>query len=155
MNRRETGFGLNMGPGGRSVAHHGEELRLVGRSQNVGHPFHRTDFIGAQFRKATGYRDFGLRMQAVDTVDELTAFLFGVGRYRAGVDDVEVGRFVGRYDRVAGLLEAFGQGRTFGEIELAAQRMEGDSFQSVQGRCLALDRQGLKLTKIAFSVKNA
>ena len=56
--------------------------------------------------------------------DEVAAFLVGVLRDGAAVDDANIGFVVGSHAHETALLERTGDGGTLRKVELAAQRMK-------------------------------
>ena len=62
--------------------------------------------------------------------DDFAAFLIGILRHRAGVDNKDIGLLVEFHALVALLLHHPGEGRGFREIQLAAKRIECHFFHN-------------------------
>jgi hypothetical protein len=79
-------------------------------------------------RVTAGDDDVCFRRGAQGAADNLAAFSVRPFGDTAGVEDKYVGRFIGLHDRETAFEELSADGRSLGEIELAAERVKGDFF---------------------------
>lgn len=103
----------------------GEQLSLRRVSEHDIHAFDPAYRAGFQLGIAARDGDDGIGVRAGQLSDKVAAFLIGVFRYRTGIDDVYVG-IAGRRFNVTARTELSGEGGGFGEVEFAAERVEGD-----------------------------
>lgn len=105
-----------------------EKRSLVAVAQYEVHPFDGGQLFGPKLGIAARDGDDGLRRFAVKPSNQVAALLLGMFRHGTCIYHAYV-RFGGVTDgRIAALFELPRDGGGFGEVQLAAQRMETDFF---------------------------
>lgn len=109
------------------LGHTFEQIAFVVVAQHDVHAFDRGDLLRSELRVAARHGNDRLRVAAVEPADQIAAFLVGVLRHGAAVDDAYVGLGRRGHTHEAAALELPGQSGGLREVELAAERMETDS----------------------------
>lgn len=110
-----------------------KDVELLVRSEDQVYAVNIRNLLGPELGKAARDDDESLRIGPQRLADGLTAFAVCLISNGAGVQHNHIGGRTERDDIVGLLAELPGHGTGFGEVEFAAQRMEGDSCHAEKG----------------------